>query len=216
MASIFKRMKTYIYVLLDPRDRAIRYVGKTVNPKLRYRQRYSESATGRHKRFWLDELYRLGLDPIMQIVEVIEAGWENAEQWWITHLRKEGHKLVNGADGGAGAPGRAVSEATRAKLREAARQQYANWSPEQREEHRLKSTRKHTPEEIARQKQAQMGHPVSAETREKLRQANKGKLPSEAARKHIANYNRSEQSKAYQREHGRTLVLHRWAKQKES
>jgi hypothetical protein len=109
--------------------------------------------------------------------------------------------------------GHSVSEATRAKLRAAATKQYIEWSPEQREEHRRKSSRPHTPEEIAKQIAAQTGHIVSEETRRKISQANKGQIPTEAARQRIANWNRSPEARAKSAERAKTLVHYRWHKE---
>lgn len=154
-------MITYIYILVDPRDQAIRYVGKTVDLKARY-SRHVTCSEDDYKGRWIKLLLGLGLKPTLQVVDEVVEGWEARERWWIEHLRREGYRLTNTCDGGEGVLGRVVSKATRKKLRE----------------------------------------------------SNRGQVPCEVLRKHIAEYNRSDLSKPYQREHGRTLVLYRKGKYK--
>jgi hypothetical protein len=61
----------YIYILIDPRDLCVRYVGKTNNPKERMRAHISPHVYMRHnnlKCIWTKELKGMGLKPIMQIL----------------------------------------------------------------------------------------------------------------------------------------------------
>jgi len=112
--------KTYIYRLLDPRDRQVKYIGKTVNLAWRgksHRSPYGESHCAR----WLRCLRKLGLHAEMEIIETVEAGgdWAARERHWIAYYRSQGVDLCNMSAGGEGVEGpRGFSEATREKLRQ--------------------------------------------------------------------------------------------------
>jgi len=193
--------QTNIYILLDPRDRSIRYVGKAVNPHSRYRHRFAKHEAGVHKGKWLACLKALGLDPIMQIVEVVPAtgDWVEAERWWIAHLQAQGHRLTNLSNGGEGELGRVlsaescqkiaaslkghkVSEETKAKLRAATKQQFANMTSEQLAEHIRKSQVPTTKEKRERcalaAKKRWDGHTIPAKVAK-----HRGCLPGETRRK---------------------------------
>ena len=95
-------MDVYIYALCDPRDDAIRYVGRTVNPKDRYRN-HLKAKWNTHRCCWIIGLKELGLMPKMFILEVTDdENCRNSETWWIKHLRENGHDLTNHSDGGDG------------------------------------------------------------------------------------------------------------------
>lgn len=64
-------MEMFIYVLIDPRNLEIRYVGKTNNPKERMRAHISPHIYMRHnnkKCIWIEELRSIGLRPTMQVM----------------------------------------------------------------------------------------------------------------------------------------------------
>lgn len=94
----------YIYVLIDPRNAAIRYLGVSVQPHTRLQQhiscatserRDSQPSTGQ----WIRELAGTGLSPEMKIVEQFEADSNDLrvsiEGEWIWHLRDTGAQLLN-------------------------------------------------------------------------------------------------------------------------
>ena len=98
--------KAYIYGLRDPRDGAIRYVGKSVCPEVRLQQ-HLEDTKNADKVAWLAELRVLGLVPEMTILETTTAQeWKDAERWWIADGRDRGWPLVNKTKGGDGGEGR--------------------------------------------------------------------------------------------------------------
>jgi hypothetical protein len=78
--------KVFIYVLIDPVQGLVRYVGKTHAPYFRLRQHLVE--TGAEAiRNWLDELGRDGVSPVMAIVDVTEVGRaDESELEWIQHF----------------------------------------------------------------------------------------------------------------------------------
>lgn len=98
---------TLIYVLRDPRNGAVRYVGKTVQ-KLSKRLKAHIARSPKkqtHRDCWIASLAALGLAP--RIEQVAEAGddWAEAERAWISHFRGQGCDLTNQSDGGEGTPG---------------------------------------------------------------------------------------------------------------
>jgi hypothetical protein len=92
-----------IYVLIDPRDHEIRYVGQTSRT---LPQRLAEHCRGNGgggsviKRSWFDELERYGLAPECRAVQVLPiSAWGSAERYWISHFRAIGCALLNRANG---------------------------------------------------------------------------------------------------------------------
>lgn len=95
-----------IYVLLDPRDLRVRYVGVTV-------QKLNRRLTGHigdiklkdrnsYKINWLKELRNLNLKPIIRQIEEVEySEWENRERYWYSYFKGK-TDLTNSRDGGAG------------------------------------------------------------------------------------------------------------------
>lgn len=115
---------TDIYVLKDPRDGAIRYVGKSVDSARRYKRHIYEARKGRHdsaRMRWLRELLEAGYEPIMEVVETVEGnGWPERERWWMEKFLDDGCDLTNTAPAGGGwIPGLKISEATRRRRSEA-------------------------------------------------------------------------------------------------
>ena len=91
--------KTFIYGLRDPRDGAMRYVGKADRPRRRLVRhvvrRHEESA----KAKWVRELFEFGLRPVLEILEEVYIdAWQDAERRWIASF----DGLLNAHDGGNG------------------------------------------------------------------------------------------------------------------
>lgn len=59
----------HIYHLIDPRDRLVRYVGKSGNPAGRLRAHIQEAVDAQNtaKKRWIAELTALGLRPVLVI-----------------------------------------------------------------------------------------------------------------------------------------------------
>jgi hypothetical protein len=95
-----KDQDIYIYVLIDPRDLEVRYVGKTNNPKERLRAHVSPHVymrTNNLKCIWTEELKALGLKPIMSILcKCKESESENYEYRYFK-LFNYGSNLLNSA-----------------------------------------------------------------------------------------------------------------------
>ena len=152
------RREWYIYVLRDPRDNEVRYVGFTVNIKKRFHEHISEATRGiakSHKARWINVLLNLDLRPIIEVIERGAGEWQSVEQYWIRHYRMQGARLTNATDGGDGTLN--PSPETRKKLRQA------------------NLGRKHTPEAIEKTRQSNLGRKNSPEHIEKTRQAHLGR-----------------------------------------
>jgi hypothetical protein len=92
------RKPTYaVYVLIDPRDNDVRYVGITDNPDRRLEEHLSGRGGNIPKRIWIKELCQLGLAPTMQLLETglsLSAAMER-ENSLIQHYLNAGKTLVN-------------------------------------------------------------------------------------------------------------------------
>lgn len=110
--------KTYIYVLICPLFGAVRYVGKSVDPKRRLTSHLAD-AKPRHKSHvsaWIKSLKKSGLYPEMNIIEACTEDWVNREMYWINYYKNKGAFLCNLTNGGEGSLGHIVSEETRKKI----------------------------------------------------------------------------------------------------
>lgn len=66
-------MTVYIYGLIDPETKDVRYIGKANNPKVRYRQHIKNKyQNNQHKQGWINALYKKGLRPELSILEVTD------------------------------------------------------------------------------------------------------------------------------------------------
>ncbi len=112
-------MKVVIYVLKDPRNGEVRYVGKTNNleRRLDHHIREAKKREKTYKARWIRGLLAEGIKPVAEVLETCdESTWQERERFWIAHF----DQLVNTSVGGIGvaisAPrpsswGRAISEA---------------------------------------------------------------------------------------------------------
>jgi hypothetical protein len=90
-----------IYALTDPRDGAVRYVGKSRDAERRYRQHLGERRRKTPVYSWIASLAEQGLVPGLTILGVCnESEWKERERAMIAQLRAEGLRLLNLADGG--------------------------------------------------------------------------------------------------------------------
>lgn len=89
----------YIYTLSDPNTNEVRYVGKTINIKRRYKQHLYDKRQTSHKHSWITSLKKIGLKPIMIIIEECNNdNWEEREIYWISKY----NNLTNNKLGGNG------------------------------------------------------------------------------------------------------------------
>jgi hypothetical protein len=95
---------TNIYVLIDPRDGKVRYVGKANNISQRYQAHLNRARDHQtHKRNWINELKKLKLKPILSIIDEVPIHeWVYWEEYWITQMKAWGFNLTNHTNGGDG------------------------------------------------------------------------------------------------------------------
>ncbi len=91
-----------IYVLLDPHDSTVRYVGKTNDPERRGR-RHAKAGPRRSNRpleEWRVCLKKAGLWPVLVVVHWVPyEDWERAEMDWIAYYASLGRLLNKDAGG---------------------------------------------------------------------------------------------------------------------
>jgi len=86
-----------IYVLVDPRDQIVRYVGKT-RRSLRDRLNGHLADKDSRRSPWIAELRAIGLRPIIAEIESVpDERSTEAERTWISHYRPLGH-ILNAVD----------------------------------------------------------------------------------------------------------------------
>lgn len=98
---------TFIYILIDPTNNHVRYVGKTNNPIQRHKGHIKErhSIHNTYKVNWIKSLDKKGLFPILETIdEVPLIEWEFWEMHYISLYKSFGFKLTNGTFGGDGGP----------------------------------------------------------------------------------------------------------------
>jgi ribosome-binding protein aMBF1 (putative translation factor) len=110
-----------IYVLLDPRNLKIRYIGKTTQPLKRRLYGHIASAKRPENTYtvvqWIRKLLALELKPSIHLLEVADiANWANRERHWIAHGRNKGWALLNASNGGETTSGLVFSETTLEKM----------------------------------------------------------------------------------------------------
>lgn len=102
----------YLYTLKHPITNEIRYVGKTINLKRRYKQHLYDKRTT-HKSSWVKSLKVLGLKPILTVIEECTVDtWQEREKYWITQF----NNLTNQLDGGGANYIRTTKDETRKKI----------------------------------------------------------------------------------------------------
>lgn len=103
----------YIYKLIDPKNNEVRYVGKTINIKRRYKQHLYDKRTS-HKSSWVQSLRNQKLKPILEILEICNTdNWKEREIYWISQFSN----LTNLKEGGGSDYVRTTSNETKEKLR---------------------------------------------------------------------------------------------------
>lgn len=89
-----------IYALIDPRDGAIRYIGKANDSRKRLVKHLADARRRRTPVYdWINMLAKLGMRPTFQVLEVADD-WVEAERRLIAEARDRGERLLNVADGG--------------------------------------------------------------------------------------------------------------------
>lgn len=178
--------KVAVYTLLDPRTKAVRYVGKAQEPKERLEEHISQARNVKgqlcHRLAWLRQLARANLRPLLRTVErCCETVWQERERFWIAEYRRRGADLVNATDGGDEVDGYKHTDKDRVKMSAS----HKPLAPEV-EARRIKAVRaaitgrERTPEEREAIRQAALKQWANRQARAKLM---KGLLP------HLAKLN---------------------------
>jgi group I intron endonuclease len=209
----FTEMDVYIYALVDPTTKHIRYVGKTISPQNRLKAHIKNTdGKNTHRNAWVNKLARDGLTPEMEIIEEIknsnDLDWQHREVFWIDWFKGEGYNLTNLESGGIG--GKRMSDETREKLAnrtfsESHREKLSNAlkgiipSPQCMAASRKAATgRIPTPESLAKRAESlkktyaeRPRAPMSDETKQKISKTLTGKpLPDETKQKLRAAWQR--------------------------
>ena len=179
-----------MYLLWDPRNGDVRYVGQTKYPERRLADHRRGLLKRGHCRCWERLLIEQGLCCETAIVEegLTDAEVNDRERWWISYARQWAWPLTNATDGGDGSPGHVASQETRDRM---SRSQKG---------HAVSS------EQRVKLRQAGLGHAVSAEARVKMSEAKRG-------RKRSPNLHRRTQSTETREKH-RQAGLRSWARRK--
>lgn len=95
---------TNIYLLIDPRNNDVRYVGKANNVSQRYQAHLNRARKHQiHKKNWVESLKREGLKPIIEVIDVVPINeWIFWETYWISQMKAWGFDLINYTLGGDG------------------------------------------------------------------------------------------------------------------
>jgi hypothetical protein len=95
---------TNIYILIDPRDNMVRYVGKANNVSQRYKAHLNRARKHQiHKANWVLQLKQLSLKPIIEVIDVVPIeSWIFWETYWISQFKAWGFNLINYTNGGDG------------------------------------------------------------------------------------------------------------------
>jgi hypothetical protein len=117
-----------IYAICDPRNGAIRYIGKARDFFKRQGQHLGELEKGEHGnpylQRWFNKLKREGREPGFRVLQECLPFTLNAcEVEWIARGRRKGWKLCNIGEGGDGGP---LAEQTKARLREISKAKWAD------------------------------------------------------------------------------------------
>ena len=97
-------MQIYIYGLIDPIKNQIRYIGKTNDVKVRFKNHLNACRDkNTHKRNWINTLNRSGRKPELLIIDtVLVDDWKYWEIFWIAYYKSIGADLLNYTIGGDG------------------------------------------------------------------------------------------------------------------
>ena len=77
-------MNEFIYYLRCPNTNQVKYVGKSKNPKNRFKQHISKlDKQMTPKRIWLESLFNENKLPILEIIETCQNNGREREQYYV-------------------------------------------------------------------------------------------------------------------------------------
>lgn len=176
-------MVTKIYGMYD-QDDSIRYVGKTIcTLEKRRGEHIGEATRGRHRNHrinWLRLCISQNYIPVIRLIEEVNGNGSFEERYWIKYYRDAGFDLVNETDGGDGQVGYRHTDEAKQKISEARKGKHL--SPEHISKLREVARRgeKHhnfgKPGFMLGKPSPMLGKHRSAETRQKISEAMKGRV----------------------------------------
>ncbi len=114
----------FIYGLCEPETSDVRYIGKTIDVKSRVSSHLRERGRTRKHR-WIQSLHARAMTPRVIVLEVVsDDRADDAENWWILFLRRQGYSIINHTDGGDGTPH--LDQEARSRLSSSAKQVWAD------------------------------------------------------------------------------------------
>jgi group I intron endonuclease len=166
----------FIYALLDPLTREVRYIGKADNPKARLANHLAEAnKRNNHRTRWLRSVMNHGMKPILEILdEVPQHEWPSWEAAYIEFFLEQGCKLVNGTRGGEGSQNPTAEVRAKRSLALRGRKLSAGHRAKISASLRGKKGKPLSPENIAKLAAYHRGRPKSPEQRAKMSAAQKG------------------------------------------
>lgn len=98
---------SYIYILVDPITKHIRYVGQSVKPKKRLSDHISFSknhdTSYDHVHNWIKSMLKKNRIPIMIVIDECNVSKiDDLEKYYIAYYKNKGYKLTNILNGGQG------------------------------------------------------------------------------------------------------------------
>ncbi len=169
---------TYIYSLNDPTTNEVRYIGKTVDLKVRLKAHLKDKRERTHKTNWIERLESKDLKPRMEVLAYIhdDSRANEWERWYIKTGKELGWRLTNSTDGGE--LGSKPTEEVKKKMSLAHKGKKLSLLHRQCQS-KGKMGNKNT-----------LGHELSESHKKKIGEANKGKKlgwkPSEKTRKKMS------------------------------
>jgi len=111
-------IKNYIYCLSHPKTDELVYIGKTKNPKSRYKDhcRKEKNYYKTNLSKWKNNLFLENLKPVFTILDEFDSEIDYWEKYYIMLFKSWGIKLLNMTEGGDGLQN--PSEETRKKIGE--------------------------------------------------------------------------------------------------
>lgn len=110
--------KVYIYGLIDNVKNELKYIGKSINPKVRYRKHLQDSNKKiSYKDKWIYSLLQSNKKPELIIIdEVDDDDWQYWEKHYISYYKYIGCKLTNISDGGDNPPNHTGRKRTKEEI----------------------------------------------------------------------------------------------------
>ena len=127
-------MKYYVYTLYCPKNKTIRYIGKTNDLRLRYNQHCSTIRGITRTINWIKHLKSLNLKPIMEVLEEYNNHDDCllGEIYWISQFKQWNYELYNHTSGGEKGTTNPITDEHKLKIKNTLVERYKN------QEHHLK------------------------------------------------------------------------------